>query len=184
MEISLIFLFIAGALGALAKDILEDNALKLPKKENGNLVLGSLGGMITGGMAGYFIDGNPTTAFLAGYAGTAVIENLLNRGGGVSVPQDGTTESLIRKIAKEECVDPDLVVRVARCESGLNRKAENINTDGSKDRGLFQINSRWHPEVSDEEAFDPIFSTKFFCQAFKNGNLKWWDATKQCWEKK
>jgi hypothetical protein len=30
-----------------------------------------------------------------------------------------------------------------------------VNTDGSRDRGLWQINDKYHPEVTDEEAFDP-----------------------------
>ena len=183
MEISLIILFAAGAAGALAKDVIQDNSLKLPQKVNGNFSLGFLGGMVTGGMAGYLVDGNPTTAFLAGYAGTAVIENLLLKKNSQSDSADAVTEQLIKKIAVAETVDPDLAVRVAKCESNLDWKAVNINTDGSKDRGLFQINDKWHPDVSDEVAFNPITATQFFCKAFKAGNLKWWDATKKCWEK-
>lgn len=183
MEISLLLLFFAGAAGALVKDIVQDNSLKLPKKINGEFSLGFLGGVITGGMAGYFIDGNPSTAFLAGYTGTAVIENLLLKKNEINVPNNEITEALIRKIAKEEGVDPDLAVRVAKCESNLDYKAININTDGSRDRGLYQINSKWHPGVSDEDAFNPITATHFFCKAFKNGNLSWWNATRKCWEK-
>jgi hypothetical protein len=93
-------------------------------------------------------------------------------------------EQIIRWVAKEEGVDPDLAVRVARCENPrLDPKAVNINKDGSRDRGLFQINSKWHPEVTDEQAFDPVFSTRFFCKAVKEGHLDWWNATRHCWEK-
>ncbi len=183
MEISILILFLAGAAGSLAKDILADNELKLPKKTNGTFSLGFLGGMVTGGLAGYFVDGNPTTAFLAGYAGTGIIANLLAKKNEVEVPFDSINEMLIRKIAKEELVDPDLAVRVAKCESNLDHNATHLNTDGSADRGLYQINSKYHPDVLDEQAFDPIFSAKFFCKAFKAGNLKWWDATRKCWEK-
>ena len=183
MEISLLLLFVAGAAGALAKDIIQDGEIVLPKKTNGKFSVGFLGGMITGGMAGYLVDGNPTTAFLAGYAGTAVIENLLLKKNGISIPTDKITEALIRKIAAEEGVDPELAVRVAKCESNLNYKAVNINTDGSRDRGLYQINEKWHPEVTDEQAFNPITATQFFCKAMKGGNLSWWDATRKCWEK-
>ena len=77
MEIEIIIIFVAGALGALTKDIIKDNSLKMPKKINGELSLGFLGGIIIGGIVGYLMDGNPTTAFLAGYSGTAVLENLL-----------------------------------------------------------------------------------------------------------
>ncbi|MCJ7828228.1 MAG: transglycosylase SLT domain-containing protein [Dehalococcoidia bacterium] len=178
-----LLLFLAGAIGSLVKDILEDNKLKLPKITDDNFYLGFLGGVVTGGLAGYFVDGNPTTAFLAGYAGTGVVGSLLARKNGANVPATGITESLIRKIALKESVDPDLAVRVAKCESNLDYKAEHLNKDGSKDRGLFQINNKYHPDVSDEAAFNPIPATQFFCKAFKAGNLSWWDATRKCWEK-
>jgi flagellar biosynthesis chaperone FliJ len=41
-----------------------------------------------------------------------------------------------------------------------NTTAVYVNTDGSRDRGLWQINDRWHPEVTDECAFDPLCSAK------------------------
>lgn len=48
-------------------------------------------------------------------------------------------------------------VAVALAESGGDTQAVNVNNDAtrSRDRGLFQINSRWHPEVTDAQAFDP-----------------------------
>ena len=45
-------------------------------------------------------------------------------------------------------------VAVALAESRCNPAATLVNTDGSRDRGLWQINSRWHPEVSDDCAYD------------------------------
>jgi hypothetical protein len=84
-------------------------------------------------------------------------------------------------VAKDEGVDPDLALRVAKCESGFKINATNTNTDGSIDRGLFQINSKYHPEVTADQAFDLEFSTRFFCKAFKSGNLSWWNASKSCW---
>jgi len=93
-----------------------------------------------------------------------------------------TVEQIIRRVAKDEGVDFDLAVRVAKCESGLNPGAVHINPQGSVDRGLFQINSRWHKEVLDEIAFDAEGSTRFFCKAFKEGHLSWWSASKKCWD--
>jgi len=183
VETSIIFLFLAGALGALAKDILKDNEVELPKIKDGKMALGFLGGMITGGAAGYFIDGSLTTAFMAGFTGTAVLESLLVKKDTIEVPEEELMILLIQKVAKEEGVDPGLAVRVAKCESSLNHNARNVNTDGSQDIGLFQINLKWHPEVTEADALDPIFSTHFFCKAFKAGNLSWWNATRKCWEK-
>ena len=92
-----------------------------------------------------------------------------------------TVEQIIRKIAREEGGDADLAVRVAKCESGLNPTARNVNIGGSIDRGLYQWNSKWHPEISDECADDIDCATREFCKAFKDGNLYWWNASKKCW---
>jgi len=183
MGLSLIILFLAGAAGSLSKDIVQDGRLKLPKKDGGELILGFLGGVITGGIVGCIVDHNPLTAFLAGYAGTSGIEALLAKTDEKKTPRRKINEQIIRKVAKEEQVDPDLAVRVATCESNLDDQAINTNEKGSQDRGLFQINDKYHPEVSDADAFNPITATTFFCKAFKEGHLSWWNATKSCWDK-
>ena len=46
-------------------------------------------------------------------------------------------------------------VAVSLAESGGRTRARHINTDCSVDRGLWQINSRWHHEVSNRQAFRP-----------------------------
>lgn len=46
-------------------------------------------------------------------------------------------------------------VAVAEAESAGWTRARHINTGCSVDRGLWQINSYWHPEVSDSCAFSP-----------------------------
>jgi len=50
--------------------------------------------------------------------------------------------------------DVTTAAAVALAESGGETSAVGTNTDGSRDRGLWQINDRWHPEVSDACAFD------------------------------
>lgn len=75
MEAALLIL--AGAMGAFAKDVVKDNKLILPKYEDGTIVLGFIGGVIIGACVGYLVDQNPTTAFLAGYAGYQIIESLV-----------------------------------------------------------------------------------------------------------
>jgi hypothetical protein len=50
---------------------------------------------------------------------------------------------------------PKVAAAIAMAESSGDPLAVGINKrPRSRDRGLFQINSRWHPEVSDRCAFD------------------------------
>jgi len=65
-----------GALGALIKEILEDNGLTMPELKNGTFYLGFFGAMIIGGAAGYFIDGSFLNSFLGGYVGKSILERL------------------------------------------------------------------------------------------------------------
>jgi Lysozyme like domain len=46
-------------------------------------------------------------------------------------------------------------VAIAEAESGGWTQAVLVDSDCSRDRGLWQINSYWHSEVSDAQAFDP-----------------------------
>lgn len=207
MEVSLV-IFLAGALGALCKDVFKDNTIEMPKWENGKLGLGFIGGMAIGGAAGMYIDGSFITAFMAGFTGVAILQAVLDgkelktcnetevetietekKTEEEKVIEAGTTtatasmiEKIIRYIAKQKGVDPDLAVRVAKAESGLSATAININTDGSKDRGLYQINDKYHPEVTDKEAFDIVLSTRFFCDAVIAGNISWWNASRKNWD--
>jgi len=95
-------------------------------------------------------------------------------------------QELITKIAEEYGVDPLLALQVAQCESGFNPRATNKkgNTPSwSVDRGLYMWNDYWHPEISDQCAFNPECATKKFCEAVKNGKLHWWSPSKSCWSK-
>lgn len=176
--------FTAGAVGALCKDVFQDNKLVLPRIKDGEFFLGFLGGMVIGGLAGIYTDHSFITALFSGFTGASILPTLATQALAKGTETKTTIEGIIRMICKEEQVDPDLAIRVAKCESSLNPKARNINSPTSIDRGLFQINSFYHPDVTDAQADDPIFATRFFCKAFLNGNLDWWKASKTCWDKK
>jgi hypothetical protein len=180
MEI--LYFFGAGAFGALLKEILEDNKLKIPKIATGELDLGFLGALVLGAFAGYIIDGSFLTAAMGGFIGKSVIENLVVKAESQKIVEAPAIEKIIRAAAILEGVDPELAIRVARCESNLNPAAKNVNADKSIDRGLYQINNKYHPEVTDAQAYDPNFAAHFFCQSVKSGHLAWWNATKTCWE--
>ena len=70
---------IGGAVGALAKDMIVDNALELPFKKEGKLYLGFIGAVIVGAVIGYVVDGSFVTAVMGGYTGKSVLEQLLVR---------------------------------------------------------------------------------------------------------
>jgi hypothetical protein len=176
-----ILLLLAGAAGAIIKDILTDNALELPKIVSGKICLGGIGGIIVGAVAGYSVDGSLITAFMGGYAGSSIIQGLVGKVSAILPEGPKTIAERITTVCIAEGVPVDLALRVAQCESKLDHFAVNINTSGSRDRGIFQINDRYHPEVADEDAFNVEFATKFFCDAYKAGNLYWWNSSKLCW---
>lgn len=194
MEKELIIAIIFGILGALAKDIFVDNKIQLPKKNGEEIILGSIGGMIIGAIVGVLLDGSAINAFMAGFTGISIISSLANgeidkiekktkKEQTKEEKKEESIEERIRTIAREYGVDEELAVRVAKAESSLDPLAINKNSPQSIDRGLYQINSFYHPEVTDEQAFDVDFSTRFFCQAVKDGNLNWWNASRKIWDK-
>jgi len=61
-------------------------------------------------------------------------------------------------------------VAVALAESSGWTRAVLINTDCSRDRGLWQINSFWHSEVSDAAAFDPVSAARASFTISSSGN--------------
>ena len=70
-------LFLMGAAGAIIKDVLKDNKISLPFIDGKEIYLGCIGGIIIGAFAGYFVDNDPVTAFLGGYAGSQIIQGLV-----------------------------------------------------------------------------------------------------------
>lgn len=195
------YFFLAGALGALVNDLLKDNSIELPRLKDGNFYLGFIGSLILGGIAGQYIDGGILTAFMGGFMGKAVIGNLTPKNltellelkkkkqtvSPIEKKTDPiineTVEQIIRRIAKKNDVDVELAVKVAKCESALIPNATNTNKNGTIDRGVFQWNNYYHPEVDDKCAFDVECATQKFCEALKSGNLSWWNASKKCWNK-
>lgn len=77
--IELGIIFLAGFAGAFISDILKDNCIELPKKLDGKFYLGSIGGFLIGGFAGLAIDGSILTAFMGGFMGKNVIQNLASK---------------------------------------------------------------------------------------------------------
>lgn len=62
---------------------------------------------------------------------------------------------------------------IGQAESGGDTHARGVNSDGSVDRGWFQINSRWHPEVPDAVAYGPPRGQALAAFAISKGGTDW-----------
>lgn len=85
-----------------------------------------------------------------------------------------TPEEIIIRLTTEAGTNTKIALAIAECESGLNPEAKHKNRDGSIDRGLWQWNSRAHPEITNDCAYSAECSTKEFIKYQKAGNLQIW----------
>jgi len=87
-----------------------------------------------------------------------------------------SVEAEIRQIAQNEGFEwPDYLCRLAKCESGLNPLAVG---DSGHSRGLFQIHELYWPSVSDEQAFNIEWSTKFAMNLINSGYQHYFSCDK------
>jgi hypothetical protein len=77
------------------------------------------------------------------------------------------------------------MVAVARCESSLNPTAVGdthltcpMTGQPIRSRGIVQIADCYHPNVSDDQAFDPDFSAEFMAQKFSEGKQGLWSCSR------
>ena len=80
-------------------------------------------------------------------------------------------EMYIRAEAQKRSLDADLVVKVAKCESSLNAR---IRGDSGLSRGIWQIFAPAHPTITDEQAFDVVWSTNWALDNMKAGKWNMW----------
>ncbi len=67
---------------------------------------------------------------------------------------------------------PDYLIRLAACESRLDPNAVNINSNGSKDCGIFQINDVHG--ISEDLRFDVEWATKWTINKINEGSQGIW----------
>ena len=82
--------------------------------------------------------------------------------------------------------DADTMVRVAKCEGGLVPDAVNP-TNGSYDKGVFQISQKHHGAAMRElklDPFNPRDNIKYARILYEQNHLSDWRASKFCWLKK
>lgn len=86
-----------------------------------------------------------------------------------------SVEDTIRRLAQETGFKwPDYLVRLAYCESRFDAKATNDNGRYGMDRGVFQINNHYHAEVTDDQAFDVEWATRWTMDRINKGYQHEW----------
>ncbi|MBU3926088.1 transglycosylase SLT domain-containing protein [Patescibacteria group bacterium] len=97
----------------------------------------------------------------------------------VEVQQIGpiTLEDMIREKARANNLDEEKIIFIARCESQIEPEAIGDGhlfcartQERVRSRGIWQINSCAHPEIADEQAFNPVLSTNWAIEIFKKGD--------------
>ena len=75
------------------------------------------------------------------------------------------------QIAEVHGVDPDQMWRIVVCESGGNPEARNPTSTAT---GLVQILLSVHPDISEEQALDPVFSLEYLAANLAAGRESMW----------
>lgn len=73
----------------------------------------------------------------------------------------------ILEAADKNDISVSLAFALAYTESSYKATAVNRNTNASIDRGLFQLNNRSFPDLSEKEFFDPAISAKYGMAHFR-----------------
>lgn len=73
----------------------------------------------------------------------------------------------ILEAADKNDISVSLAFALAYTESSYKATAVNRNTNASIDRGLFQLNNRSFPDLSEKEFFDPTISAKYGMAHFR-----------------
>lgn len=87
-----------------------------------------------------------------------------------SICSADTISNLIGKYSNKWNVPTTTVTAVIKCESSFDPKAVG---DSGDSLGLVQIDRKYHPEVTEKEAFDPDFSVNYLAYylSIDKGNL-------------
>jgi hypothetical protein len=78
---------------------------------------------------------------------------------------------LIQRYADLHQVDPVIMTKVIACESGFNERALG---DSGYSRGLVQIHSKYHPNVTDEMAYDSEYAINFLAEKLSQNKGSLW----------
>jgi soluble lytic murein transglycosylase-like protein len=93
-------------------------------------------------------------------------------------------EEVIREEAQKEGVDQDLLVSIARCESGFHPSVHNATSTAS---GLYQfLDSTWASQSAKygitTQKDDPYGQIELAVKMIRDGGLSHWKASQSCWK--
>lgn len=92
-------------------------------------------------------------------------------------PPPQTVNEKITTYAKKYNVSSSLMTEIIKKESNFNPNAigdKHIKCGHS--RGLVQISKCYHPEISDEKAFDVDFSIEYLAKELSKGHCRQWST--------
>jgi hypothetical protein len=96
----------------------------------------------------------------------------------IGVHIEWTEERIKREIREVFPEQPELMIRVAECESQLDRYAEGPTSDF----GVFQLHEPSH-DLSGVDVFDPKENIAFARKLYDANGLQPWEASRHCWGK-
>lgn len=95
----------------------------------------------------------------------------------------GDIENIVRQAARKHGVNEDYLVKIARCESGLNPNAVNKNYfENGHPSGLFQHLSGYFPARATKyghpggNVFDPVVNANVTAAMFRDGLQHLWEC--------
>ena len=89
-----------------------------------------------------------------------------------------TWQDEVKDLIRKAGLDADLASRIIQHESWWQPDNSHRNKDGTLDRGLWMISDYWHPEVSDDCAYDYYCSTTQAIRIIKQRGWNEWIAYK------
>lgn len=89
-----------------------------------------------------------------------------------------SVDDIIRSAAQKYGVREQLMIDLAYCESRLDPQGIGDKFMPKPSVGLFQISLYYHPEVSREQALDPVFASEWTAKQIKAGRLHLWSCSK------
>lgn len=99
----------------------------------------------------------------------------------IATTTEWTKEKIKDRIRATFPENPETMIKVAECESGIQNIPGRLSDDG----GIFQINITHQKELDRQELdrYDIEDNIKFARYLYDNGGLGHWKASKSCWSK-